>query len=206
MGKKFLFGVAALGADHDFQPRPGVDFRFNARHQIKVDVRNEQQRLKGFHLEAILMVFLPYLGQGNAGPEADLGQGGRDVVAVLARQGKAVGSAIVGQHLVPVVQNATARGEDALQAQAVFLGLAGKLLAPVNLEIPETNHKDEEKQTHQHLQKDDAATRGLIALAVHLDFQPGAVALFFVRLRVRRFRRGKALTSLHHTWSSAAWR
>lgn len=53
VGEKFAFGVAALGAHHNFQPRPFVDFRFYARHQIKVDIGEAcwQMNSKGLTLK-----------------------------------------------------------------------------------------------------------------------------------------------------------
>ena len=66
MGKKLVFRIAALGPDHYFKPWPGVNFRLNARHQIKINVRDHQDRLKGLHLEAILLVFLLHMRKGHS--------------------------------------------------------------------------------------------------------------------------------------------
>ena len=176
MGKEIFFRVAAFGPHHHFQAWPGVDFRFYARHQVEVDVRNKQERLKRLHLKAVLPILFPKLDKGNTGPLADLRQGGRDIRAVLPHQRKAVGRAVVGQHAALVVQNAATRGKDALDTQTVVLGLAGEFFAPVHLQIPKAHHQHKKHKPHHDLQQDGPGARRLVAFAFYLNAQPGADA------------------------------
>ena len=180
-----------------------MNLGFNAGHKVKVDIGDEQQRLKGFDLEAVLTELVPDLLEGNARPFAYLGQGGRDVVAVFAYDGKAVGGAVVGQHLALVVHDAPARGKDALNAQAVVLRLTRKLFTPVHLQIPEAHHKHKKHQTHQNLKQDCARARRLIALALDLNLEPGANALM---LRLVFVRQQRGIVSFpDHRGSSGGW-
>ena len=203
MGEKFTLGVAALGAHHNFQPRPLVDFRFYARNQIKVDIGDEQERFKGFYLKAVLAKLVPDLLKGNARPFADLRKGGGDVVAVFAHNGKTIGRAVVCQHLAFIVEDAPARGKDAFDAQAVVLRLTGKFFAPMNLKIPKAHHQHKKQQTHHNLKQDGTRARRLIALALDLNLEPGANALVRVFVFVRE-QRG-IVSFPDHRGSSGGW-
>ena len=168
MGEEILFRIAALAVHRDLQPRPVDELGLDAGHQLEIHVRDHEQRLEGFHLEAVHLIFFPDLLQGDACPLADLGQGRGDIVAVLADERQPAGRAVVGQHLAAVVQDAAAWGEDAFFTQTVGLGLARELLAPVHLQIPEAGNEDEKKDGHQSLQQQSPGTGRLVPFIVHL--------------------------------------
>ncbi len=171
MGKKLVFGIIALGPDNNFQARPRMNLALDFGDKIKIDIGNEQQGLKGFYPGLVLLVFFLDAGQRNAAPGRNLGKSGGKIRAILADKLKTVGYAVVGKHFAAIVEDAAARRENAFLAKPVFLGLARKFLAAVNLQIPETDDKYKEKNPDHGLQKDHAASGRLVTLVLNLDFR-----------------------------------
>ena len=207
VGEKVFFGIVAVGADHDLQAGPVDQLGLDAGHLAEIQAGDQRQGLEGLGVVAVLELL-----QRRVRPLADLGQGGGDIRAVLADDGQAVGRAVVGQDIAVIVEDAAARGEDALRAQAVFLGLGGHLRPQMELEVPEAGDEDEKEDAHQHLQEQDAAARRLVAFAFHLYGQPGTPVLALAAGGLRqgrgRFRSGRGEDTpilRHANMPGAAW-
>ena len=65
MRKEFPLRVTALCTHHNLKPRPRMNFCLNTGDQLKIDVRDHHNGFIGLDTNTILLIFCPYMGEGN---------------------------------------------------------------------------------------------------------------------------------------------
>jgi len=158
VGHERAGGIVALLADDDLQARIEHGIGLDAGQGLVGEIGDEDQGLEGFDPFLAALVGLGQDRPVHAGPFGHLGQGGGNVLAVLAHEPQGEGRFGHRKRRPVLVHDAAPGRIDEHLAQLVVPGHLGEPGALVDLEKPQTQGEQAKKSQDQDLQENEAGS------------------------------------------------